>query len=150
MKKIPLIVSSVAAAAIIVILAVMAGNMSDKPDIIASGELYIDESLVEYAEPNRTLFIVLYDADPSARMPLGVMQEPIRVSGAGLIRKFSLTPEKLQRMMSNAPIPAKFRIKARLDRDGRGGVDQPGDVTAEVSDVAFGSDSVKIQFSKKI
>ena len=62
----------------------------------------------------------------------------------------AITKEKLQVMNPNRPVPKRMRLKARLDKDGMGGMDQPGDMTGEVYDVSFGKDNVEIVINKKI
>ncbi len=45
-------------------------------------------------------------------------------------------------------MPPQFRLKARLDADGAGGMDQPGDLVGEVSQVASGSRDVVITINR--
>lgn len=123
---------------------------AEKPDIIFSGHLKLKEGLETYAAPNNTLFIVIYSLDNNKPMPLAVMREPIKITSSGHIRKFSVTPDKLKRMMNKDPLPLEFRVKARLDRDGMGGRDQQGDITAEIAKVIYGSRDVVVSFDKKI
>lgn len=150
MKKSSTLIILASLVVVCTVIAVTASSFSDKPEIVVAGELRIDDSISDYAIPNRTLFLVIYSQDPSKPMPLAIMKEPIRVSEGGFIRKFSISPDKLQRMMSHDPIPKTFRIKARLDRDGQGGPDAPGDVITNVTDIQYGSENVVIKFDQKI
>lgn len=150
MKKIPPLVSVSVGALILAVVIYLTAISSTKPQIIASGELRLKPGLEEYASANKTIFLVIYSQNPDQRMPLAIVREPINISSSGLIRKFSITPEKLQRMMSNDPIPKVFKIKARLDRDGMGGPDKPGDIVSVLENVEFGSEDVKILFETKI
>ena len=150
MKKLPGWVIILGAMTITGIITLLTMKSAVKPEIIVAGELHIKEGLQIDALNNRTLFIVLYSEDPNKPMPLGVMREAVTVSQAGKIRRYSVTPSKVQAMMSKDPIPQVFRIKARLDRDGAGGRDQPGDIIGEVSGVTYGSEDITINFNKKI
>ena len=132
----------------IVVLATV--QLAEKPEIVLAGELKIESGLEDYASANKTLFIIIYSEDPAMPMPLGVMKEPVYVTEAGTIRRFSVTPSKVMQMMNKGPIPDTFRIKARLDRDGMGGKDQPGDITANVSGINYGDENVVINFDTKI
>ena len=38
-----------------------------------------------------------------------------------------------------------MRIKARLDKDGSAGMDQPGDLTGEIKPVAVGSKGLRLK-----
>lgn len=121
-----------------------------KPEIIAAGELRLAEGLGDFAEGNHTLFIVIYSLDENNKMPLGIIKEPVKVSSSGLIRRFSITPDKVQRMISRDPIPANFRLKGRIDRDGLGGPDKSGDIVAITPQVKYGSEMVILNFDQKI
>lgn len=150
MKKVPLILKIILPILVIGIIVLATMNMAEKPVILASGELHIKPGLEDYASANRTLFIVIYDNNEANKMPLGIIKEPIKITGPGYIRKFSITPDKVQRMMSNAPIPNVFKLKSRLDRDGMGGPDKAGDVVSITENVSFGSETVIINFDTKI
>ena len=150
MKKIPLWVKLLVTAFITGIVVLATAQLAEKPEIVLAGELKIESGLEDYASANKTLFIIIYSDDPAKPMPLGVMKEPVNVTEAGLIRRFSVTPSKIRTMMSKDPIPDTFRIKARLDRDGMGGKDQPGDITANVTGIKYGSENVVINFDTKI
>jgi hypothetical protein len=150
MKKIPFMVKLIGSILLVIIVTFAASNMSVKPQIIASGDLVLKSGLEDYASANKTMFLVIYSQDPAKPMPLAIVKEPVNVTSSGKIRKFSITPDKLQRMMSNDPIPKVFKLKARLDRDGLGGPDKPGDITAVLNNVEFGREDVQINFDTKI
>lgn len=114
---------------------------SSPPQIIAAGHLHIPAALVDYASANTTLFIVIYH--PGTPMPLAVMQEALNIvpslatRSLGYQRYFAITPEKLSSMAPMQQLTAllentstELQIKVRLDRDGAGGRDQPGDVVS--------------------
>jgi hypothetical protein len=119
-------------------------QFGEKSPIIAKGSLKLADELQQQAVGIRHVFITVFDAESNMPMPLGAMREQLDVDASGQFLTFLITPERLQMMNQGAPMPGKLRIKARLDLDGVGGSDQPGDITGQVTPVAFGSSEVEI------
>ncbi len=119
-------------------------QFGEKSPIIVSGRLVLPEELTNSAMGVRTVFITVFDADSSMPMPLGAMRESIATDASGKFMDFMITPERIQMMNPEAPMPKSLRVKARLDLDGMGGADQPGDITGQAVPVSFGSENVEI------
>jgi hypothetical protein len=136
--------------AVVAVALYMAIKTGTPSPAFASGDVYIDEPLVEDAKGIRTMFITVFDADSPAPMPYGAMKETIDQDPEGKFTSYYLSRERLQLMNPEAPLPQRLRIKARLDRDGMGGMDQPGDLVGVVNNVAFGSQGVNIRIDTKI
>ena len=76
----------------------------------------------------RVLYVVVYDMDSPMPMPYGAMKERLdSPATAGVFFPLTITKEKLMVMNPNRPVPQRMRLKARLDKDGNAGMDQPGD-----------------------
>jgi hypothetical protein len=103
----------------------------------------LDDSVKAAAAGSQALFITVFD--PSRPMPYGALKKTVDGELSGEIYEFALTNESLMRMMPDLPWPQVMRIKARLDRDGQGGPDQPGDVVGEVTDIPAGAEDVVIK-----
>jgi hypothetical protein len=131
--------------------AIALNNFGEKSPLIASGSVRIEPSLEEQAVGLRTLFITVFDQDSPRPMPFGAMKEKLRSDFRPEESfEFLITRERLQIMNPNAAFPVNLRIKARLDIDGFGGMDQPGDITGEISGVALGSKEVQIILNQKL
>lgn len=156
MKKIGLF-GVIAIVVIIVIAAMMAGKMGETSHAYARGRVILDESVLTEAKENHTLFIIMAGNDRP--MPLGALRKSIDVTSAGEIYSFTLTKDSMQMMMMAAGggpggggsnVPEQFKLKARLDRDGQAGPDQPGDVVGEVAVVKRGAEDVEIHLNRVI
>jgi len=121
-------------------------TMGEKSPIIAEGTLELSAELNDYALNAETLFITIFDAESTSPMPYGAIKERITPGASGEFFKFLLTKEKMMMMGGgqNGQMPKNIRIKARLDNDGMGGQDQPGDIVGSVASVPFGATGVKI------
>ncbi len=153
-KRITLI-GAVVLAIIIVISLVTALNMGEKSPIFAAGKVTIAPELSTDAHSVETLFVIVFDPDSPMPMPMGAMKE--RLPGGfkdGF--SFALTKEKMIRMggaMGGDEVthhPKYLRLKARLDKDGLAGPDQPGDIVGIVENVPFGTSDVTIRLEKKV
>lgn len=125
-----------------------AGQMGETSHAFAQGRVVLDPSLVEQGKTIDTLFIVMSGADRP--MPLGALRKLVKISEDGEVYRFVLTKDNMQMMMGNEEIPPSFKLKARLDRDGQGGPDQPGDLVGEVMDIQKGQRDVEIMISRVI
>ena len=119
-----------------------------------SGTIAISPDLEDFSTGISTLFITLFDASSASPMPWGAQRVALnKDKKSGKFYEFILTEDNLRRMGaaggSDTP-PSRFRIKARLDLNGQGGMDQPGDMTGEVRDVAYGSQDIHVLIHKRI
>lgn len=143
-------------ALILICLATLAGvvgmvsQFAEKSFIYAQGEVFIPPELEEKAAGIRTLFIVLYDTANPAPMPYGAIRMPLKEDPKGSFLSFVITKDNLQLMRQSHRIPKTLRIKARLDRSGLGGRDEPGDIVGELLPVKTGTAGVRITVNKLI
>jgi hypothetical protein len=96
----------------------------------------------------RTLYVIVYDAKSPMPRPYGAMKVDLKADASGTLYKGDLTfdPEatsskndgNVQVMGAPTP-PTELRLKARLDKDGSAGMDQPGDIVGKVDTIAAGS-----------
>jgi hypothetical protein len=134
---------------IIVIAAVTAGQMGETSHAYARGQVVLGDAVAEKAEGIQTLFIIAAGMDRP--MPLGALKKTLSGDGkAGVIYDFVLTNESMMRMDPNGQFPDEFKLKARLDRDGTAGPDQPGDLVGEVNPVMIGDSGVVITIDKVV
>jgi len=134
------IAGSVAVAAIIAAM-----QFGDQSPLIAKGKVVLAPSLLEKVQDHKTLFIIV--RGPEMPMPIGAARKELStpVSTAnGVVYDFVLTKEFLQMMQPDQALPPKITIKARLDVDGQGGPDMPGDLVGETRDVALGANEVQV------
>jgi hypothetical protein len=147
MKKIGLI-GVVAIIAVIVLAIFSAGQMGHTSKARLRGKVILDDSLVNAAQGIRTLFVTVYDQNQP--MPYGAQRTILSADPQGELYEFALTNESVQRMSPDLPWPETMRVKARLDRDGSGGPDQPGDLVGELSNVAVGTQDVVLKIEKVV
>jgi hypothetical protein len=143
-----------ALAAIAIRVAMQTGVQSP---IWISGTIEVDQKFKDQLGEYSTLYIILYDNQSQMPMPYGAMKETISAQDFGddLKYNFLITKERLQIMGGMAADngdtpPVSLRIKARLDRDGSAGPDQPGDLVGSLPSVDFGSQHVDIQIADQI
>ncbi len=149
MKKIVL------AGGLVIVIALVAGiyaamQYGETSMLYAEGKVSIPAELAPRATGIRTVFVTVFDADSQMPMPYGAMRETMPADANGDFLTFTLTPERMQVMNPSAAVPHNLRIKARLDRDGQGGMDQTGDMVGEVARVPLGSKDVHITIDKEI
>ena len=150
MKRIPRWVLPVTVVAIIGAIGLSAAKFADQPIIFAKGDIDISPELIEKMAGIETLFIIVHDADSQMPMPYGAFRDTITLSDKSQITDFILTPERLQIMRPDMPAPKNFRLKVRLDRDGQGGPDQPGDLVGQIDSVAYGSENIHVTINKLV
>lgn len=136
----------------LVIAVVAAMQTGEKSPIFAQGVLEIPEDLAGKAAGIETLYMVVYDLDSPRPMPYGAVRFRLAEAVApGGFFDFVITKERLQIMGGmNQPPPKRMRIKARLDRDGQGGMDQPGDITGQLEEVAFGAKDLRLKLDSLV
>lgn len=138
-----LIVGLVAVIAISVAL-----NTGTQSPIYVAGDLEVPAEFRNDAEGIQTMFVTVFDEDSPMPMPYGAMKEHL---GADISHiSFALTKEKMQIMRPDAALPKYMRVKVRLDKDGYGGADQPGDLTGVVEHVPFGTHGVHVKIQQKV
>lgn len=133
----------------ILALSLIASGKAMAAEKIAKVEISIDDAaLVKKNAGIRTLFVIVYDADSPRPMPYGAIKIDLKEDAKGKFYTGDLTTENVQ-TMGGGPVPKNIRLKARLDKDGSAGMDQPGDLTGQV-DKAKAGDTVKIKIAKAI
>ena len=148
MKKIGII--GIAIIVIILIISVItAGDMGTTSPAYVRGTVYLDDSLIEDAKRTKTLFISIRDTN-QPMPPFGAFRKTVGDNLKGKIVEFALTNENVHRMMQERPWPESLTLKARLDLDGQGGMDQPGDLVGVVTDVKKGSTGIEIRITRRI
>ncbi len=120
-----------------------------KSPILAEGTIELTPELAGSAQGITTLFIIINDADSPRPMPYGAVKEHLSADFTQPFT-FTLTREKMTMMNPDAPLPQNMRLKARLDRDGVAGVDQPGDLVGIVDGVKFGGSGVTLRIDRRI
>ena len=131
-------------AVIAVIAIVSALQFGERSPMLVSGRIKVAPAVMEAAKASSIMFITLFDADSPAPMPYGALRETLKGSIGPEGYEFYVTPERINMMAQGRPQPTAFRVKARLDMDGQGGPDQPGDIVGKIDRVAVGSDNVEI------
>ncbi len=132
-----------------VVALISAGLEGEKSPVYVQGEIVIPENLRGDAEGVKTLFVIIYDEASPMPMPFGAQKEKMPVDLTKPIPYF-VTKEALQMMNPDAPPPQSMRVKVRIDKDGIAGPDQPGDLTGEVTSVAFGTTGKTIEIQKRV
>lgn len=151
-KLIPVLV--IALLAIVGYSLYQAQNVGEKSPIYLGGTIEVSPELKESIDSQNTLFLVLYDQNSPMPMPYGAIKETIEPSQLKDGRyDFLITKEKLQVMSmgnENPKVPELFRLKVRVDRDGVGGRDQPGDISGQLTGLPYGKKDVAIKLDTLI
>ncbi len=120
-------------------------------DIIASGKVVLKPELISQAQGMRTVYLIVRDPASPMPMPLGAMVTTISGDPNGTVLEFKLTKDNMRMMAAvDEQHPAKITIKARLDLDGLGGADTPGDIVGMVEQVDWGSQELTIELDQLI
>jgi len=116
---------------------------------LATVEVTVEgDSAKKAAAGIRTLYVIVYDSASPMPRPYGAMKVDLKADASGTIYKGDLTidPEATPKknegnviVMGAGALPTNLRLKARLDKDGSAGMDQPGDVIGKVENVQAGS-----------
>ncbi len=115
----------------------------------ATLEVTVEDKVAKAAAGVRTLYVIVYDNESKMPMPYGAMKVDLKADAKGSIFKGDLTTANVQRMNPQAPFPKTIRLKARLDKDGNAGMDQPGDVIGKADGIKVG-DNAKIVINTTI
>lgn len=148
-KLIPLL--AIALIAIVGYSLYQANSVGQKSPIYLGGTIEVSPELRESIDTQNTLFLVLYDQNSPMPMPFGAIKETIE---PGQLKngsyQFLITKEKLQVMSAamgneDPKVPELFRLKVRVDRDGVGGRDQPGDISGQLTGLPYGKKDVALK-----
>lgn len=121
-----------------------------KDKFLLSGQLVLDKSLEKHAKGIKTLFLVIYDADSSARMPYAAQKVDLNKDAKGKFYNFKLTTNSMQMMGGRMHgLPKTLRVKARLDKDGSAGPDMPGDIIGVINKTSVGTKNLSITLREK-
>jgi uncharacterized protein (DUF3820 family) len=139
------------AAVIIAVGAAMltALNMGETSPVFVTGTITVPEEMRGDASGIETLFVIINDEANPMPMPFGAMKERMPIDLSQPI-PFFVTKESLRMMNPDAAPPQVMRVKVRIDKDGTAGVDQPGDLTAIVEHVNFGTKDLKITINHRV
>lgn len=112
--------------------------------IIAEGTITLSPAFNAQAQGMRTVYIIVRDPLSPMPMPFGAMVTTITADPQGQVMTFKLTKDNLRMMNPSAEHPSKMTIKARLDLDGLGGADTPGDIIGKAENLDWGSQNVNV------
>lgn len=118
--------------------------------VIAEGQVILKPEFDAQAQGMRTMFIIVRDPSSPIPMPYGAMVTTITNDPTGNVLNFKLTKENLRVMSDASTLPKKINIKARLDMDGLGGSDQPGDIVGVVENVDWGATNLTIALDQLV
>ena len=135
--------------AVVLVAVGLAFIVGEKSEVYLSGEVTVAPQLQDKAKNISTIYLILRDAESKIPMPYGAYRDRVDFTQADSYR-FVITKEKLQLMQQQAEVPRLFNLKVRLDTDGYGGIDQAGDLVGELTNVAFGTKSVKLTVVREI
>ena len=134
-------------AAVLGIAVVTAMQMGETSHAYARGRVEVDTDLISRAQGVSTLFITVLR--PDAPMPVAAMRTTIGSVESDLYN-FVLTKESMQVMQPGMPWPEEFRVKARLDVDGQGGPDSPGDLVGTLDGVKLGARDIVVKIDRVV
>lgn len=118
--------------------------------VIAEGKIILKPDFDAQAQGMRTLYVIVRDPASAMPMPYGAMATTLTSDPAGTVLNFKLTKENLRVMAESAGHPQKITIKARLDMDGLGGADQPGDIIGFIENVEWGARNLTIALDQLV
>ena len=144
------LVSSAVVVGVGALAIVSAFSFGQKSPLFGSGDIVLKEDLTDSAKGISTLFLIVYDQDSPMPMPYGAARFSLKDPAKGSFKKFILTNEVLRVMQGERPMPKTMRLKARLDVDGSAGMDQPGDLVGELTDVPFGKTGLTLTIDRKV
>lgn len=151
MKSLPRSAIVLIILAVIGLVVMSVGQFASKSTVFARGSLVLKDGLQTQAKGIRTVFIVIYDEESPAPMPYAAIREVLSEDASGEFLNFILTKDNMQIMNQQShKTPSKLRIKARLDRSGTAGLDQPGDIVGELSGVSAGAEGLKIVLDRHL
>lgn len=133
---------------VIVLAIVTASQLGQTNPAMARGRVVLADELKSAASDIHTLFLIVSPTDMP--MPYGAFRKTVGDVAPGVIYEFALTYDNLQRMRMDLPWPEPFKLKARLDRDGVAGPDQPGDLVGELAPLSPGAQDLEVRITKLV
>jgi hypothetical protein len=118
--------------------------------VIAEGKVVLKPEFDAQAQGMRTVYIIVRDPASAMPMPYGAMATTLTSDATGNVMNFKLTKENLRVMAEASNPPQKVTIKARLDMDGLGGSDQPGDIVGILENVDWGARNLTIALDQLV
>lgn len=118
--------------------------------VIAEGKVILKPEFDAQAQGMRTVYIIVRDPASPMPMPYGAMATTLVSDPSGTVLNFKLTKENLRVMAESQNHPQKVNIKARLDMDGLGGSDQPGDIVGTVENIDWGARNLTIALDQLV
>lgn len=118
--------------------------------VIAEGKVVLKPEFDAQAQGMRTVYIIVRDPASPMPMPYGAMATTLTSDATGNVMNFKLTKENLRVMAEASNPPQKVTIKARLDMDGLGGSDQPGDIVGILENVDWGARNLTIALDQLV
>ncbi len=118
--------------------------------VIAEGKVVLKPEFDAQAQGMRTVYIIVRDPASPMPMPYGAMATTLTSDATGNVMNFKLTKENLRVMAEASSHPQKVTIKARLDMDGLGGSDQPGDIVGILENVDWGARNLTIALDQLV
>jgi hypothetical protein len=118
--------------------------------VIAEGKVLLKPEFDAQAQGMRTVYIIVRDPASPMPMPYGAMATTLTSDATGNVMNFKLTKENLRVMAEASNHPQKVTIKARLDMDGLGGSDQPGDIVGILENVDWGARNLTIALDQLV
>ena len=118
--------------------------------VIAEGKVVLKPEFDAQAQGMRTVYIIVRDPASPMPMPYGAMATTLTSDATGNVMNFKLTKENLRVMAEASNHPQKVTIKARLDMDGLGGSDQPGDIVGILENVDWGARNLTIALDQLV
>jgi hypothetical protein len=118
--------------------------------VIASGKVTLSDELTAQAQGMKTLYLIVRDAESPIPMPWGALVTTLGSDPSGTFYSFILTQDNLNIMNPGGALPKTISIKARLDMDGMGGADTPGDITGELKNITFGTQNIEITLNELV
>ena len=118
--------------------------------VIAEGKIVLKPELEAQGQGMRTVYIIVKDPSSPMPMPYGAMATTISSDPKGTVMTFKLTKDNLRVMNEAATHPSKITLKARLDMDGLGGPDTPGDIVGVAENIDWGTQGLTITLENLI
>jgi hypothetical protein len=118
--------------------------------VIAEGKILLKPEMEAQAQGMRTVYIIVKDPSSPMPMPYGAMATTISEDPKGTVMTFKLTRDNLRVMNTSAEHPQKIIVKARLDMDGMGGADTPGDIVGTTEAIDWGAKGITLTLDQLI
>ncbi len=116
----------------------------ERSPIIASGVITLPQTMIQQAQGMRSLYIIVRDAKNPMPMPWGALSVTLNKEPSEQVYRFTLTRDNLRIMNPSQEAPQEIILKARLDVDGLGGGDMPGDIVGVSQPIPFGSNNIDL------